>query len=339
MALGLDYVSGPSIASMKAAGVSFVCRYLSFVNPLTEGKLLKADEARALHQAGIAIVSNYEWYEKRPLEGEASGIADAKIAAEQHAACGGPADRPIYFSVDMDVDGSQVADYFRGVASVLGLARTGAYGSFKVLTYLFDNHLIEWGWQTYAWSDGEWEPRAHIEQWKDSVLFAGESVDLDRSTTHEYGAWGRTDPVLPDTLAKAGWRLSNGVLYAPHPHNTIPIPEPWCSYLLKEYTDPDEYPLAVPTPMQVLEQHNPAMGSGMQFAMRFQFLETQTGKENVVKVSGGAELYWYQQAYAKILADYTQLQAIHAAKIEEANTRLAAAYQVVQHYEAAAKSA
>jgi len=41
-----------------------------------------------------------------------------------------PAGRPIYFSVDFDAQLSQQAvinDYFDGVASVLGRARTGAY--------------------------------------------------------------------------------------------------------------------------------------------------------------------------------------------------------------------
>src|SRR6266699_2752912 len=133
MGFGLDYVTGPSIADMKAAGVAFVCRYLSYVNNLTQVKLLTPAEAKGLSAAGIAIVSNYEWYANRALEGTASGVQDGQIAADQHAACGGPASRPIYFSVDVDIDGAQVADYFKGIASVIGRARTGAYGSYRVL--------------------------------------------------------------------------------------------------------------------------------------------------------------------------------------------------------------
>lgn len=103
MSFGLDYVTGPPIADLQAAGVTFVCRYLSEVNELTKVKLLSHDEAKTLNQAGIAVVSNYEWYANRALEGSASGVADAQIAASQHEACGGPPDRPIYFSVDVDV--------------------------------------------------------------------------------------------------------------------------------------------------------------------------------------------------------------------------------------------
>lgn len=202
MSFGLDYVTGPPIAALKNAGVTFVCRYLSEVNALTQVKLLSAAEAKALGESGIAIVSNYEWYGNRAAEGTASGVYDARIAASQHAACGGPSDRPVYFSVDEDVDGAQTAAYFRGIASVIGLARTGAYGSYRVIKYLFDNDLIAWGWQTYAWSGGLWEPRAHIQQYQNGVNLAGASVDYNRSLKADFGQWlpggqgGTIEPML-----------------------------------------------------------------------------------------------------------------------------------------------
>src|SRR5882762_4380329 len=186
---GVDYVSGPAIDALKAAGVTFVCRYLSQENEQTKIKLLSLGEAKMLSQAGIPIVSNYEWYANRAIEGRASGVPDAQIAAAQHAACGGPASKPIYFSVDEDVSGDQVADYFRGVSSVIGLARTGAYGSYRVLKYLFDNHLITWGWQAYAWSGGQWEIRAHIQQYQNGMSIAGASVDYNRAIKSDFGQW------------------------------------------------------------------------------------------------------------------------------------------------------
>jgi len=186
---GLDYITGPPIADMKAAGVSFVCRYLSFVNSLTQIKLLTPGEAKALSGAGISIVSNYEWYAARVVEGAVAGQQDAQIAAKQHAACGGPPDRPIYFSVDADLTGSLCAEYFQGVASVIGKGRTGAYGSYRVLHDLFNAGLITWGWQTYAWSGGAWEPRAHIQQYLNGVSMSGHSVDYDRSIKGDFGQW------------------------------------------------------------------------------------------------------------------------------------------------------
>lgn len=186
---GLDYVSGPSPTTLKAMGVSFVCRYLSEANPLTQGKILTQGEAHSLGAAGIAIVSNFEWTAARALEGYDAGVQDAQIAASQHAAAGGPQDRPIYFSVDTNTTGSQVVAYFQGVTSVIGLSRTGAYGSYQVLKYLFDAGLISWGWQTYAWSYGAWEPRAQIQQYQNSMVWSGHEVDYDRVTVHDFGQW------------------------------------------------------------------------------------------------------------------------------------------------------
>lgn len=189
MAFGIDYVTGPPISALKSAGVSFVCRYLSEVNALTQVKLLTGQEAKTLAQAGISVVSNYEWYADRALEGRDSGIYDAQISAPQHTACGGPPDRPIYFSVDCDCDGAQTAEYFRGVASVLGLSRTGAYGSYRVIKYLLDNKLISWAWQTYAWSAGQWDSRAHIQQYSNGVNLGGADVDYNRSLKSDFGQW------------------------------------------------------------------------------------------------------------------------------------------------------
>lgn len=189
---GLDYVTGPPIDALKQAGVAFVCRYLSEVNSFTKVKLLTPAEAQTLSQAGIAIVSNFEWYANRALEGAASGRFDAQIAAAQHTACRGTAGRPIYFSVDFDAQPAQmpaIIEYCHGIAAVIGLSRTGAYGSYEVIKALFDAHAISWGWQTYAWSAGQWEPRAHIQQYRNGVLLAGHEVDYNRSMVADFGQW------------------------------------------------------------------------------------------------------------------------------------------------------
>ena len=198
MSFGLDYVSGPSIAAMKAhvPPVEFVCRYTGYFSGYDiahperpQGKCLTPGEALALSKAGIALVSNWEWSANRAVQGRAAGEWDADKAATIHHACGGPADRPIYFSVDVDVAGVSVAAYFKGVASAIGLHRTGAYGSFRVLQYLFDQGLIAWGWQTYAWSYGQWEGRAHIQQYSNGVNMAGHSVDYNQSIKSDFGQW------------------------------------------------------------------------------------------------------------------------------------------------------
>ena len=192
MAFGLDYSMGmPAIADMKAAGVEFVCRYVGYTSPeLPQTKILTRAEASSITRAGMALVSNWEWTADRALQGYDIGRWDAQEADKRHRACGGPADRPIYFSVDDGVNGALTADYFRGIASVIGLARTAAYGDDQVLAYLFDNKLITWGWQTYAWSGGAWEPRAHIQQYANGMSMSGLQVDWNRSMKTDFGQWG-----------------------------------------------------------------------------------------------------------------------------------------------------
>lgn len=190
MIFGLDYVTGPPIADLKKAGVTFVCRYLSEVNELTKVKLLSAGEAKTLAQAGISVVSNYEWYGNRASEGFNSGVTDAQIAQSQHAAAGGPTDRPIYFSVDFNTGATAaIIEYFKGVASVIGLHRTGAYGGYACIKGLLDAGVITWAWQTYAWSGGAWEPRAHIRQYSNGETIAGLSVDFDQAMKSDFGQW------------------------------------------------------------------------------------------------------------------------------------------------------
>lgn len=200
---GLDYVAGPDPGTLKAHGVDFVCRYLSEVNALTKVKLLTLAEAKALSAANMRIVSNYEWYATRPIndglghtwtsqEAFNAGVVDAQTGKQQHTECGGPPDKPIYYSSDFDATDAQlplIGEYYKGVAEVLGLERTGGYGGKRVITYLFDNKLISYGWQTYAWSGGAWDERAQIQQYENGVSLAGHSVDYDRAMVEDYGAW------------------------------------------------------------------------------------------------------------------------------------------------------
>src|SRR6266581_1372333 len=211
MAFGLDYVTGPPIADMKAAGVSFVCRYTGYFSgyddthiATPQGKCLTPGEAKANSESGISIVSNWEWDGYTPLTGYDAGVWEAQEANKIHLACGGPASRPIYFSVDTDASGTQVAPYFQGVAKGIGLSRTGAYGSYRLLKYLFDNNLIAWGWQTYAWSGGQWEPRAHIQQYLNGVSMSGHSVDYDRSIKSDFGQWRIGGPQIMIDLSTPG---------------------------------------------------------------------------------------------------------------------------------------
>ena len=199
MAKGIDYAwQHPSIAALQASGITFACRYLS----RDPSKNLTAAEATRLHEAGIATVSNWEASSGAAKLGYNQGRQDAIEAAMQHSAAGGPPDRPIYFSVDFDVPdyatGSTdptaklgpIGDYFRGVASAIGVARTGAYGGYWAIKRLLDAQLITWAWQTYGWSGGQWDSRAHIRQVQNGVLVGGADSDIDQNLVSDFGQWG-----------------------------------------------------------------------------------------------------------------------------------------------------
>ena len=186
---GIDYAwSHPSIAAMRSAGVKFVCRYLSH----DASKDLSRGEADRLSEAGIWIVVVWETTANRALSGKAGGVADAKDAARQAAACGMPADRPIYFAVDWDASTSQQATinaYLDGAASVIGRGRVGMYAGYGPIKRAFDAGKITYGWQTYAWSGGRWDPRAHIQQYRNGVNVGGADCDYDRAVKADYGQW------------------------------------------------------------------------------------------------------------------------------------------------------
>lgn len=179
---GLDYTSmAPSEA--KAKGARFVCRYLSH----DSSKNLSPSESKDLARLGIKRVVVWETTANRALDGRDAGRSDAHEAQRQAYACGMPSSRPIYFAIDFDTAGNPgaVDAYFDGVKDILGQSRTGAYGGIEAIKHLFDDHRISFGWQTYAWSGSQWDPRAQIQQYDNS----NNAFDKDRSTRTDFGQW------------------------------------------------------------------------------------------------------------------------------------------------------
>jgi Domain of unknown function (DUF1906) len=205
MAKGCDYSwARPNLNALRGAGITFACRYLSYDR---SGKNLTRAEALRLQGTGIAPVSNWEWQERDVLGGRARGVQHARDAAAQHAACGGPLDRPIYFSVDFDLqpaDVRQAAAYFDGVNSVIGAERTGVYGGLFTVSSMFATNRAKWIWQTSAWSRGQWHPRAHIRQVSYGVWVGGGQVDIDQSFGQDFGQWGAVAPTGGERNVETG---------------------------------------------------------------------------------------------------------------------------------------
>ena len=145
-----------------------------------------------LSAAGLWLVVVWETAANRALDGKAAGTADAQAAASQAKACGMPDDRPIYFAVDWDASSSQQSSinaYLDGAASVLGRDRVGLYAGYGPVNRAFDAGKIAYGWQTYAWSGGAWDPRAQLQQYSNDHRINGVGLDYDRAVKSDYGQW------------------------------------------------------------------------------------------------------------------------------------------------------
>lgn len=200
--LGADSTS-TSISALNELGATFVCRYLS---PASSGgwKNLTWSEANGLQLAGIDVVSNFENDTNDWEGGRSQGIDYAQQAAAMHTACGGPDAAPIYFSVDMDADPSSVVNsgYFQGINSVIGVQRTGCYGSTAVIAALTEAGLIGNLGQPLGWRTMSTDFQGGV---GDSSQFSIEQTgefnsdyDRDASVTDNFGQWSANNGSAPE---------------------------------------------------------------------------------------------------------------------------------------------
>ena len=191
MAFGIDYSygSGLSANQMKAAGVTFVCRYLSYQ---PNSKNITPAEFANLRKAGLTVVLVWEG---SGHEGGSTNGASAAREANRQAAALGAGGIPIYFApCDYDVppgDQAGINAYLDGAASVIGRARTGLYGGYWPVKRAFDAGKMHYGWQTYAWSGNNVDNRAHLYQYRNGMRMGPADVDFDRSLHTDYGGWPR----------------------------------------------------------------------------------------------------------------------------------------------------
>jgi hypothetical protein len=182
-AYGIDFAwRRVKARAAKEMGARFAVSYLS----TSASKNWTPALIHAYHALGLATVCVWETSATRALARYAAGRTDARTALGQEQALGIPASKPIYFAVDFNETAHQaraVTSYFQGVDSVLGVKRTGGYGSYWTIRRLFKAGLIRFGWQTSAWSGGRWDRRAQLQQYAYYSAY-----DWDRAMSREYGA-------------------------------------------------------------------------------------------------------------------------------------------------------
>jgi hypothetical protein len=182
-AYGIDFGwRAVSARTARNMGAQFAASYLS----TDKSKNWTLAMINAYHAMGLGTVCVWETSAKRALAGYRAGRTDALAALRQERTLELPPQLPVYFAVDFDETSRQagpVASYFRGVNSVLGVNRTGGYGGYWTISRLFNSGLIQFGWQTSAWSGGLWDPRAQLQQYAYNNAY-----DWNRAMTNTYGA-------------------------------------------------------------------------------------------------------------------------------------------------------
>ncbi|MFD6699676.1 MULTISPECIES: peptidoglycan-binding protein [unclassified Microbacterium] len=189
-AFGVDFSEArPTPATLKARGVAFVPRYLW--NPLYQDGRINKGISAAEHQgymdAGIAVPLIYEEDGTELKGGYAAGVKAAQ-EAERHRLREGIPARPVYFNVDYDApeaDHPAILAALDGAATVIGLQRVGLYGPYGIIRAAFNAGKIAFGMQCFAWSQGQWDPRAQLRQWSNGQW--GNSVDFQWAMAAEYG--------------------------------------------------------------------------------------------------------------------------------------------------------
>ncbi|WP_054816391.1 DUF1906 domain-containing protein [Nocardia arizonensis] len=198
----LDYAGGvPAALAIRDAGHIGVIRYVSDRRPgaeWMEGKPLLADEVDALHEAGLTIVSNYQYGKGATADwrgGLEAGKRHARRGLELHRAAGGPDTVPIYASIDDNpgpIDfATMIAPYLAGWQSVLGKQRVGIYANAPTIELARIAGLASWFWQ-HNWGSpkGYIHPAAHLHQFEiDKRAVDGVGVDLNAVLRPEYGQW------------------------------------------------------------------------------------------------------------------------------------------------------
>ena len=208
----------PRIAQLLAAKVGAVGRYFG-QDTSSDGKNVTRTEAQLLSAAGISVFSIFEYGAQQTAGGAAQAAKDVTLARQQRHDVGMPFDRPFYFAADFDVPDyapqstdplaklGPVGEYYSYIHAHMGSVHAGAYGGYWLISRLFDAGLITFGFQTVAWSGGQWDKRACLRQGGATIL--GGEADLDTPERTDFGQWTLA-PTPPSPPQQDGYLVLPG---------------------------------------------------------------------------------------------------------------------------------
>lgn len=149
-------VTAKAASILKAEEYAFVGRYLSKTSGVNAWKVLKADEAMRIHNAGLAILLIWETAAARAKGGSPAGAEDGTAARALAEALGVP-DGTIYFTVDYNApaaDYDAVEAYLRAARAAVSPYSAGVYGSRAVCDAMSERGAVRYFMQCVAWSNG-----------------------------------------------------------------------------------------------------------------------------------------------------------------------------------------
>lgn len=147
-------ISAAAAKELKAAGISFAGRYLV---PLGMNKDITAEEARGLHDAGLAILLCWEIDASRALRGATIGTQDGQRARQIAQSIAVPSGTAIFFAVDFmpkSVEYDAISEYFLAANAAVAPYRCGIYGPYDIVKAMKERIPQLMVWQCVAWSSG-----------------------------------------------------------------------------------------------------------------------------------------------------------------------------------------
>ena len=187
---GADYsareLSPSELDRFTEYDIRFLIRYIGWPgNPKCISHYPGAYKAHV--QAGRLVLLAAEGNTNDPAGGFAGGVAMAKRALADANTIGYPASLPIFFCADgwlasNNITAATAMAYLDGAASVVGKARTGAYGFRDFIRAAKAGQHAQWLWLCgSAPTDAEvGQGWPHIYQWNNgSISLGGMTSDLD----------------------------------------------------------------------------------------------------------------------------------------------------------------
>lgn len=224
-------ISAAVAVKAKEAGQSFIGRYLV---PDRYSKALTADEAAAIHGAGLGILLCWELYANRAKTGAAAGTADGAAAKKLAEGMRIPYSAAIYFAVDYNAqseDFSSNEAYLRAATAACAPYQAGLYGHYYICEEMYLRGAVKNLWQCCAWSGSLISRHAQLyqRQWSggaESKAVAekiGVPVDMNTCGSLELAhIWmpGQYLPAKPWYAEAVEWAKDNGIMDGTRPEDT-----------------------------------------------------------------------------------------------------------------------